>query len=211
MKKFALVFGILCLTVFNSFSQKESDEKKLIQFSGVVVDGDSLHPLPFTSIMIKNSNRGTICDFYGYFSFVAQEQDTLLFSFVGYKEAAFIIPDTLSTNRYSLIQILNKDTVTLKETVIYPWPTKEEFRQAFITLNIPEDDYIRAQQNLARAALKEELVGTPMSGTENYNYQMRQYQSRLYYAGTAPNISLLNPIAWAQFVKAWKNGDLKKQ
>lgn len=193
-----------------SVAQDEA-ERKLIQFSGVVVSGDSLSPVPFTNIIIKNSYRGTMSDFYGFFSFVAQEEDTIEFSSVGFKKSRFIIPDTLTTNRYSLIQMMTHDTVMLQETVIYPWPTKEQFKEAFMNLKVPEDDYQRAMKNLERAEMKERFESIPMDGSGNYKFQMQQYQSRLYYAGQYPSITLLNPIAWAQFIQAWKNGDFKRK
>ena len=70
-----LLTPLFILFTSSMFSQEKAKDKnkELIQFSGVVVEGDSLRPVPFTSIMIKNTNRGTICDYYGYFSFVAQK------------------------------------------------------------------------------------------------------------------------------------------
>ena len=211
MKNCFISFVFLSLVIFVKAQNDSVDNRKLIQFSGVVVESVNLQQLPFTNIMIKNSNRGTVSDAYGYYSFVAQTNDTIMFSYVGFQDAFFIIPDTLSNNRYSLIQLLNQDTITLKETIIYPWPSREDFKEAFVNLNIGEDDFIRAQQNMARAAIYERSSNTPMSASENYNYQMQLQQSRLYYAGQFPSINLLNPIAWSKFVKAWKSGEFKKQ
>jgi len=63
IKKIALLV-ILFLGSF-VFVQAQQN-KKLIQFSGVVVNGDSLQPIPFVNIMIKNSYHGTVSDYYGY-------------------------------------------------------------------------------------------------------------------------------------------------
>ena len=188
-----------------------SINRKLIQFTGIIVEGDSLKPIPYTSILIKNTNRGTISDYFGYFSFVAQEKDTLLFSAIGYANTTFVIPDTLTTNKYSLIQVLRTDTISLKITEVYPWPTKEQFKQAFLRLEMPEDDLDRASRNIARSDMKERMTGTPMDASMNYKYRMQQYQSKLYYAGQLPPNNLLNPIAWAKFIQAWKNGDFKQK
>lgn len=204
-------FHLTSFCFFSFYLSAQEPERKLIQFSGVVVSGDSLSPVPFTNIIIKNSQRGTMSDFYGFFSFVAQSKDTIEFSSVGYKKSGFIIPDTLTTNRYSLIQMMTRDTILLQETVIYPWPTKEQFKEAFLNLKIPDDDYDRAMKNLERAEIKERMESIPMDGSGNYKFQMQQYQSRLYYAGQYPSITLLNPIAWAQFIQAWRNGDFKKK
>jgi hypothetical protein len=66
-------------------------------------------------------------------------------------------------------------------------------------------------RNMARADQKEQMTGMAMDASLNYKYSMQQYQSKLYYAGQLPPNNLLNPIAWAKFIKAWKNGDFKKK
>lgn len=200
--------GAQTKTVKNS---KPVPNDSLIQFSGIVVERDSLRPISFTKIMITNSNRGTTSDFYGYFSFVAHISDTIEFSAVGFKTAKFVIPDTLSTDRYSLIQVLAVDTVLLKETVVYPWPTKEQFEQNFLAANIPDDDTEKAKKNLAQEEMKLQYENMPMDGSMNFKANMQQQYSKLYYAGQYPPNNLLNPIAWAKFIEAWKRGDFKKQ
>jgi len=189
----------------------ENINKDLIQFSGVVVEVDSLKPVPFTNIFVKHTRHGTVADYYGYFSFVAQKGDTLIFSELGYSKAEFVIPDTLSSNRYSLIQMLHADTVWLKESVVFPWPTREQFKQVFLNLRAPEDDLDRARKNLSYDNMKELYTNMPMDGSMNYKYAMEQRYSKLYYSGQYPSFSILNPIAWAQFISAWKRGDFKKK
>lgn len=175
------------------------------------MESDSLKPVPFTTIIIKNSNRGTICDYFGYFSFVAQTRDTIIFKAISYKKASFVIPDTLSTNKYSLIQVLQSDTVQLPATVIYPWPTKDQFKDAFLSLNIPDDDLARAKKNLEREEMKESMKEMPMDASMNYKAYVQQQYSRLYYAGQYPPNNLLNPLAWAKFIQAWKSGAFKRK
>ncbi len=191
--------------------QDKGSKTRVIQFSGIIVDADSLRPVPYASIIIKNSNRGTISDYFGYFSFVAQELDTILFSAISFNGAQFIIPDTLTTNRYSLIQVLRSDTVFLKTVNIMPWPSKKDFESAFMKLELPEDDFMRADKNMARADMKELMTGMAMDASLNYKITQQQYQSKLYYAGQYPPNNLLNPIAWAKFIQAWKKGDFKKK
>ena len=204
---FAFLLFHLALSNLNQGSAQDVTDN-LLQFSGIIVTGDSLKPVPYANILIKNTHRGTTSDFFGYFSFVAQMGDTVLFSHVGFKRNRFIIPDSLSTNRYSLIQVLITDTVLLSETYIYPWPTKEQLKMAFIKLNIPEDDLERAKKNLALIEMQEGFNNTGMDGSQNFKNYMQEQTSRLYYAGQYPPTNLLNPIAWAKFIEAWKNGDL---
>ena len=212
-------FLIILITLSNTLiAQKKEAEKAtsvnsfgLIQFSGVMVEGEKLHPVPYTSIIVKNTHRGTISDYFGYFSFVAKKSDTIEFSAIGFRPAQYIIPDTLTSNTYSLIQVLGKDTIYLKATEVYPWPSKEQFKQAFLNLSLPDDDMARSSKNMAHADLKEKMVGMAMDASLNYKYATQQYQSKLYYAGQTPPNNLLNPIAWAKFIQAWQNGDFKQK
>jgi len=206
--RFILLILIAFLLIDEGYSQNQID-KELIQFSGIIVTPDSLKPIPYVNIIIKNSFRGTTSDFFGYFSFVAEEGDTLVFSSIGFKSGRFIVPDSLSTNRYSLIQVMIMDTVLLPETFIYPWPTKEQFRQAFLNLKIPDDDLERAKKNLALLEMHERFKVQGMDASMNFTNYMQEQTSKLYYAGQYPPSNLLNPIAWAKFIRAWQNGELK--
>jgi signal peptidase I len=206
-----ITFLIQC---FVSFSQTNQDSVELIeyvQFSGVVVTGSSLEPVPFVNIVEKKSRRGTSSDYYGFFSFVAEPGDTILFSSIGYKLSEYIIPDSLEGNRYSLIQKIDEDTILLKVKTVYPWPSKEQFKEAFLALDIPNDDLERAINNLDPAILAAKQEAYPAGGGLNFKWQMDQVKSQLYYAGQAPPIHLLNPLAWAKFIKAWRDGDFKRK
>ncbi len=205
---FILISFCLC---FEVVAQEFVYDNDVIQFSGVIVSSDSLNPVSFTNIMIKNTRQGTISDYYGYFSFVALKSDTVLFSAIGYKESYFVIPDTITKNRYSLIHVMNSDTIMLAPTIIYPWPTEEEFKQAFINLDIPDDDIEIARKNLDKTEMRERAMYYKMDGSMNYQNYINGVTSKLYYAGQTQPISILNPFAWAQFIKAWKEGKFKKK
>lgn len=213
MKKDRYIWIFTLLMAFSGvvkvFAQ-QNQHKQLIQFSGVVVDKKTLRPIPYTAIMIKNSGHGTICDNNGYFSFVAQPSDTIEFAAIGYKTNSYRIPDTLS-DRYALIHEMDKDTTLLKTVTVYPWPSKEAFRQAFLNLNVPDNDLDRAKKNLVLAQAKAQMEGNPMDAQANFINAMQSEYNKLYYAGQYPPINLLNPLAWANFIQAWKNGSLKVQ
>lgn len=207
--KFFIAFVIVFLMGGLTFGQFSNND--LIQFSGVVVSGDSLDPIPYCTVMDKRTKRGTVSDYFGYFSFVAHKGDSIRFSSVGFKTSYYVISDSLKDNKYSLIHVLSTDTIMLPVAVIYPWPSKEQFAEAFVKTEIPNDDYKRAVHNLQQAELKELADAIPMNGSMNYNYQMKQKQNKLYYAGQLPPNNLLNPLAWSKFIQSWKNGEFKRQ
>jgi len=208
MKK--CLFVLLFFACFASYGQG-SAEQELIQLSGIVVTADSLQPIPFVNILIKHSYRGVVSDYYGFFSIVAKEKDTLEFTSVGFRKAYFVIPDTLTEQRYSLIQIMRSDTIQLPEALIYPWPTKEQFKEAFIKLRVPGDDLDRAKRNLDKYNLSLMGENMPMDGTMNYREQMKYRSNEFYSSGQLPPYTILDPIAWGKFIDMWKSGAFKKK
>ncbi|MBK8581167.1 MAG: hypothetical protein WAT61_05135 [Flavobacteriales bacterium] len=205
-----LLILLLLFTTFTAFGQNPND-RRLVQFSGVVVTGDSLEPVPFTSILTRGSYRGTISDVYGYYSFVAQAGDTLEFAAVGFKRGNYIIPDTLSESKYSMIHVLFPDTMLLRPVDVYPWPSREQFRDAFLALNLSDNEYQRVLKHLNSAEAIQRMENLPPDAGLAAHYQSALDNTRIYNQGMAPTINLFNPIAWAQFVQAWKAGSLKKQ
>ena len=213
-----LISFILLLILFSGFhflkasdsNDQPAQQRRPLQLSGLVVTGDSLKPVPFTTIRVQNTRRGSISDFQGFFTLTVRERDTILFSSVGFKEVIFVVPDTLSQSRYSTIQLMTMDTIHLPETVIYPWPTREQFRYAFLNTEIPDDDLDRAMRNLERAEMRERLERMPLDGYSNYRAMTNQHAQRLYYAGQRPPMRIFDPFAWSQFIKAWREGRFKR-
>jgi len=209
LRSIILLIGILVLTL--QLQAQDTSSTELVQFSGVMVTADSLTPVPLAHILVKHSDRGTISDYSGYFSFVARQNDTITFSAIGYKKQFFVIPDTITNNRYSIIQVMANDTIYLSETVIYPWPTKEQFRKAFLNLDIPDDDIAIARKNLTQNDLMRRSLVIQSDGSLNYDYFVEEQTQRLYYNGQTQPITILNPFAWADFIKSWKDGKFKRK
>ncbi|HNW89032.1 MAG TPA: carboxypeptidase-like regulatory domain-containing protein [Bacteroidales bacterium] len=210
LKRFFCLTSLLALLLISvRGSAQVISDTTLVQFSGIVVTADSIKPIPFVNILIKDSWRGTITDLYGFFSFVAHPKDVVVFNALGYKTAFYTIPDTLTINRYSLIQVLRPDTLLMNETVIYPWPTYEQFKQAFADLNVPDDDLERAKKNIIEIEKRVLFDDVAMGSSMNYRNYIDNRISQNYYRGQMQPNNLLNPFAWAQFIKAWREGKFK--
>jgi hypothetical protein len=203
--------GILLLFTVPFCVQAQERHSDLIQFSGITITGDSLNPVPYTKITIRNTNKGTTSDIFGFFSFVAHKEDTILFNAMGFKPASFIIPDTITKYRYSLIQLMTVDTLTLSEAFIFPWPTYEDFKQAFVNLKVPDDDLERARKNLEANYIQMRVDNYPMDSRMNYNNYIENQTSKLYYFGQQQPFNIFNPFAWAKFIEAWKEGKFKSK
>ncbi len=207
--KNALLCLACCLGI-TTMAQKD-DQRPLVQFSGVVVTGDSLLPVPFVSIGTMGSFRGTVSDVFGYFSFVAQVGDTLGFAAVGFKRDLFVVPDSIRDTKYSMIHVLHPDTILLNPVMVTPWPSKEQFAEAFLNLRLSEDDYQVALRHLSNAEMMQQMENMPSDPGLSQSIAASLANTRLYQQGGMPTISLLNPIAWAQFMQAWRSGKFKKK
>lgn len=199
--------------------QPQNDDKqsnKLIQFSGLIVtnlDGNMV-PVPFASIFIPEKRRGTYSDYRGFFTIVVEKGDVIRFNCLGFQPVSKTVPDTLSLDRYSIVQIMSEDTFTIDEIVIFPWPSREHFKVEFLKMDVtPELQRIAAEnvanEYLAEARKNPDIV--PYGGRESANFYLRQQSKEYVYIGQTPPMNIFSPLAWAQFFKAWQNGDFKKK
>jgi len=211
MRIIFILVGTLCWSSVSSQNlNKQSTVKKVIQLSGIVISGgDSIKPLHYVNIGVKNASRGTSSDYEGFFSLPVYQTDTIVFSTIGYQKAVLTLPDNLTTAKYSIIQTLQKDTIRLPETLIYPWPSPTAFKRAFIELDIPDDEITIARKNLEREALKELGTLLPADGKETTSAYLRNESKKYTYMGQSPPNNLINPFAWIQFFKMMKEGKLK--
>lgn len=204
-------FSTALLLLFSFMLAGQTNRPSLIQFSGVVMSSDSLRAIPYTTVYNLRNGRGSITNFQGFFSLVAEPGDSIQFSCVGFKTRGYQIPTGLEANRYSIVQLLTTDTIHLAATIIYPWPSKEEFKEAFLALEVPDDYLDRARANLEREKLRELGLMLPMDGNEATDFFFRQEARKYYWAGQAPPIQLFNVFAWQEFIQAWKRGDFKNK
>ncbi len=210
-KPTAEILTIILLLFLPTLLNAQENNENLVQFSGVTITSDSLTAVPYTRIIIKNTSKGTTSDVLGYFSFVAHKHDTILFNALGFKPASFIIPDTITKSRYSLIQLMTGDTLTLPAAYIFPWPTLEDFKRAFVNAKVPDDDLERARKNLDPDQIMISAKNYPMDADMNYNRYMENQTSKLYYFGQQQPFNIFNPFAWAKFIKAWRDGEFKRK
>lgn len=210
--KVLFLFALVLLCGKSALAQQDPDNN-LVQFSGMVLDGTDadLIPVPFTNVIVKGKGRGTYSDFNGFFSIVVEKGDTIEFSAVGYKSVFFGIPTNLKDNRYSLVQLMTRDTINLPETVVFPWPSKEHFKLEFLAMDVSSEMQERALRNVANETLERMRSAVPSDGREHANYYLRQQARSYYYIGQQPPMNIFNPIAWKEFFDAWKRGDFKKK
>ena len=213
----ALFFGVWGVaasaqTTATKDSTLQTAEAQVMQVSGLVITGDSLAPLPYCTVFRARDRRGTTTDARGFFSLPALEGDTLEFSSVGYISQQAVIPVGTAMGRVNLVQPMGRDTVNMSDAFVYPWPTKERFKQEFLALGLPNKGLDPGwEAPVDPVEVYDRLMEVGLDGQATSSAALAQQAQVAAYAGQAPPVNLLNPVAWAKFIQAIKSGDLKRQ
>lgn len=208
MKKLVLYIFLLAAP-FAAHAQFDKLKDSVVQLYGVIMTADSLKAIPMVSVVVKGRNQGTYSNDQGVFSIVVLKGDVIEFSSVGYKPVVVNIPDTFKSNQYSVVQLMVQDAQYLPATVIRARPTREQFERDFVNTPVPDDNIEIARQNNDAAKRRILARSLPANAGEAASTYLRQSSQRYYYQGQAPPMNIFNPVAWADFIQAWKRGDFR--
>jgi hypothetical protein len=211
--RFLLLLVLVLFQIGGSLKAQEVKPEKIVQISGKVVTEEQgrMVFLPYAVVAVKGTNRGTLTDFSGFFSIVVRTSETLVFSVLGYKDAFYKVPEDLTGDRYTVFQILTRDTFLLPEAVIYPWPDPDFFTAEFLAMDVHDDLEDIAKENLSEKAMAELREYLPSDGREHQQFYLQQQSQDYYSEGQIKPNNLFNAFAWKQFIEAWKRGDFKKK
>lgn len=210
-KNLRFLLFLLFATPLCANAQFESFKDSVIQLYGVVMTADSLKGIPAVSIVVKGQNRGTVTNEQGVFSIVVLKGDQIEFTSIGYKPKLASIPKNLDGNQHSMVQLMVQDTIYLPATIIKRRPTREQFERDFVNTKIPDDNQEIARKNISEDNRRALVAILPSDGREASNAYLKQASTRAYYSGQVAPQNIFNPLAWAEFIKAWKRGDYKRK
>ena len=201
---------LLAMALSSEVVAQTNPGDRIIQVSGLVMTADSSDVIRGMNIFNPHNGRGTYSDIKGWFSWPFLAGDTILFSAIGFKNRQIIIPED-APEQYTLIMAMEEEVVNLPDVEINPFPTEEIFKEAILAMNLNED-----QENVLRSfepAVVQEMVRTmPIEGSPDLNYRyMMNLQFDNLQQRTGPRANpLLNPFAWASFIKSLKKKKKKK-
>lgn len=201
--------SIAFLCSFLAFNTQAQGEKKFITFSGFVIDGSNDEPLVGAYVINHRAGRGVFTNPKGYFIIDVFPGDSLLFSYLGFKKQYHIIPRNTGLN-YSAVVELSIDAKMLKEVKVYPFRTEDEFKTAFLEMDLPyakEREAIDRNYNLEN--IKRLAANQSMGTGGNYRYAMDQQMMYLQNRSSMTMNPLTSPTAILSFIKTVKNGGFK--
>lgn len=198
--------GILLLFITaGAFAQQQ--EKPLVQFTGMVYNADSIKVvIPYTTITnVSNHKQVYLSNYEGYFSFVAHEQDTLVFTSIGYAPVKVVIPANVNRN-YTAEVRLKPQIINLPTFRVFPWATTDEFRKDFLSMKLADDDLEIARKNLERATSRSAGNNLARDGQEIQSAWAQNEHNDIMNQHSVTN-PLLNPFAWGSLIKQISDGD----
>lgn len=203
-------FITLFLIFISFFVLAQNEKDSIIQFSGLVVEGDSMYGIPGVAVYVPGTGRGAITNEKGFFTLPVLLKDSVLIRSLGYKDKYIKIPDSLEGNSLSLMIKVQPDTIELPAFVL-PYKTEREFKQAFLALELPQEESIdHAKKNLDPGILNYMLHTSDATASMNHRYFVQRevaHHEQKYTVGTIP---FLNPFAWAKFIKQIKEEGIRK-
>lgn len=199
---------LLLLIAATGFAQ--TTQKKLVQFSGVILNLDSNTVVPYVTITKGAAGKESFeANYKGYFSLVANEGDTLIFSAVGYRREALVIPSNIPDNSYTVMVKMKQEQISLPIVRVFPWASIDEFNKEFMTMEFADDDLQIAKRNVNRGDLLAMAKTLPRDGKEiqSLNFQNNHIELTNKNMNQRMANPLLNPFAWGSLIQQIMQGD----
>lgn len=206
-------YYIFTLILFLSWITTSAQERKIVQFSGLISSVGGELPVPF--VTVKNTsynNQLHAANNEGFFSFVAHVGDTIKFTSVGFEPAEFIIPETAS-DKFTAKISMKSLVIELPAVMPFPWASIEEFNMAFMALDISDDNLSRIRNSLSPEALAALSQVVPRSAEEIQTFNSLQRHINLSNKAINQRFAnpLFSPFAWGSFINSIVKGDYSRK
>ncbi|AVR44633.1 SusC/RagA family TonB-linked outer membrane protein [Christiangramia fulva] len=160
MKRFTCFLIALFGGLFSVFAQT-------VPVTGTVTDENNL-PLLGVNVLVKNQSKGTTTDFDGNYSIDVAQNDTLVFSYVGFVNKEFVIDHAQTLN-----VVLKEDKNNLDEVVVVGYGTQKKGLVTGSSVAVDGDEIaalntgtaMEALQGLAAGVSVTRNSGAPGAGT----------------------------------------------
>ncbi|MBC7418551.1 MAG: hypothetical protein H7325_10385 [Pedobacter sp.] len=206
------VFLIFFVFSLSAVAQNRPNQDKLIQFSGVITDIDSTNVIPYVTITnLSAKERRVAADYRGYFTFIVNQGDTILFTAIGYKKFSTIVPLGTPDNKYTIMVKMKADVINLPTVRVFPWATTEEFTREFLSMKIADDDLAIAKRNLSKSSINGLIQTLPRDGGEISSQNYRYNFDRMINKNMVQTNPLLNPFAWGKLMQQIFDGDRSRK
>lgn len=207
-----IALWIVLLGCFATSQALGQGQDKTVLFQVQIVSSNGSEFLPLAYVYNPRAGRGALSDNFGRADMNVFPGDSLVFTYIGYKNKFYIIPRTNDLVQQKVIS-MDEDSKMLSEVKVFPHANEEEFKQAFLNMRL-RDERQRAilAQNLEQSKLNVFALQAGLGAASNFrnfsDMMVSSQANKTFYA--SPLLSLTNPFAWMSFIKSVKNGDLTR-
>ena len=128
--------------------------------NGKVIDAKNNEAIIGASILLKNTNQGTITDIDGYFSINADQNSILIISYIGYATQELTIKDQTIFNI-----TLNSEDVLLEQVVIVGYGSQKKVDVTGATVSVKGEDLARQPVMTPTQALQGKVAGVQITAS----------------------------------------------
>jgi TonB-linked SusC/RagA family outer membrane protein len=143
----AILFIFQCSLFDNNIYANTAQQERSV--TGTVTDEASGEPLIGVTIVVKGTTNGTITDIDGKYTLTANENDIIVFSFIGYANQEVVI-----TNQTEINISLAADNVGLDEVIVVGYGTQKKKLNTGATLNMKGEDLQKLNSGDAMSSLQ---------------------------------------------------------
>jgi hypothetical protein len=154
------------------------DFSNYLVFRGSLVSQERNKPLSNLIVYNKSLKVGVFTDTSGSFSVYYNVGDTLVCSGLAYQSKIYITTD--SSSRKIITIPLTKKNILLKEKIIYPWPSKEQFKTEFLELKIVDPQLEALKKHLDSKLLYNKWRAYPILHDAESNYKNYMRHKLMY-------------------------------
>lgn len=207
------LYSVFICVLLLSWATTSAQERKIVQFSGLISSVGGELPVPFVTVTnVSYNNQVHAANNEGFFSFVAHVGDTIKFTSVGFEPTEFVIPQTASdkfTARISMKSLV----IELPAIMPFPWASIEEFNMAFMSLDVSDDNISRIRNSLSPEALAALSQVVPRSAEEIQTFNSMQRHINMSNKAINQRFAnpLFSPFAWGSFINSIVKGDYSRK
>lgn len=137
-----------------NLENEESRDFGTTTITGSVKDASSQEPLPGVNIIVKNTTRGTTTDVDGKYAIDAEENDVLLFTFIGFETQEIVVGNQTQFNI-----LMKPDATSLEELVVIGYGTQRKADVSGAIAKISGEDIQSRPVARVDQALQGQLAG----------------------------------------------------
>lgn len=138
-----LVLPLLLISSHRLAGQVDSSRNEL--FSGKIVDDSLGHPLPAVHLWNESTRMGSISNGSGEFSLKVRNQDTVVFSAIGYLSHVLVVSSSMNQK---VVVRLKPKKYEIDEVVVRRFRSYESFLYQATHLDLPESETADLKEHL---------------------------------------------------------------